>query len=57
MIEVKVEQVGIGATLYKVAIQEANGGRANLRLTRDELTSLILQLTGQLARLDQEAQA
>ena len=47
-----------GGMFYRVIIQHEQGGaRSTLWLLRDELTSLILQLTGQLARLDQEAQA
>ena len=47
-----------GDMFYRVVIQHDQGGaRSTLWLLRDELTSLILQLTGQLARLDQEGKA
>ena len=63
MIEVTVKLIPrvVTNTFYEITMREDDlsdgDDPARLMLTRDEYTSLIMQLTGQLARLDQEAQA
>ena len=58
MIEVKVERFSRGISgnfRYEVTIRHNAHFPTTVRLTRDEYESLILQLIGQLARLDEEA--